>query len=208
MASMSDEPPIDDEYDIAPAPIQPVPAAVRVPTPPAAQQAVPAAIGYRAKKDDQSTITSDTDRIRNFQMPIWLLGGGIVIEAGAMLFHGGPTTAALTHIGVDLLLSTGVMLAGILIAAWVRQIQLGNFWTAAFKLSAISIAPTAAVDLVSPLLAVIPFGWVPGLLLQFVLYFALLGALFDLDESDTWYCVWVIFLVRLVVYFVFLWMRP
>ena len=30
--------------------------------------------------------------------------------------------------------------------------------------------------------------------------------LFDLDESDTWYCVLVIFLVRLGVYFLFLWL--
>jgi hypothetical protein len=49
-------------------------------------------------------------------------------------------------------------------------------------------------------------GGLAGLGVQFVLYFALLGALFDLDESDTWYCVWVIFLVRLAVYFVTLWM--
>jgi hypothetical protein len=41
-----------------------------------------------------------------------------------------------------------------------------------------------------------------GLAGQFVLYFALLGALFDLDESDTWYCMMVIFLIRLLVYFI------
>jgi hypothetical protein len=36
---------------------------------------------------------------------------------------------------------------------------------------------------------------------EFVLYFALLGALFDLDQGDTWYCVLVIFLVRVAVFF-------
>jgi hypothetical protein len=43
-------------------------------------------------------------------------------------------------------------------------------------------------------------GWVA----EFVLYFALLGVLFELDESDTWYCVCVIFLVRLAAYFLLL----
>jgi hypothetical protein len=50
-------------------------------------------------------------------------------------------------------------------------------------------------------------GGLLGLAGNFVLYFALLGALFDLEESDTWYCVWVIFLVRLAVYFAILSVR-
>jgi hypothetical protein len=96
------------------------------------------------------------------------------------------------------------MLGGILLAARIRRIDLGQFWIATFKLAAITVAPAAAVDLASPLLRVIPFGGLLGLAAEFVLYFALLGALFDLDESDTWYCVWTIFLVRLALYFAIL----
>ena len=204
----------DDAYDLAPseAPPPPMPAPVRrmTPTPAASNTgSQPAStLGYRARGDDQTKALTDTDKIKNFQMPLWLLGGGIVIEVLALIFRGASATTALQHVGGELIVGTIVMLAGILLAARARQINLGTFWTAVFKLAAISVAPAALADLASPLLSLLPFlvaaliGW--GF--QFVFYFALLGALFDLDESDTWYCVWVIFLVRLAVYFVFLWL--
>ena len=49
------------------------------------------------------------------------------------------------------------------------------------------------------MLRFIPFGGLFGWIGEFILYFALLGALFDLDESDTWYFVWVVFLVKVAV---------
>ena len=92
-------------------------------------------------------------------------------------------------------------MAGILIAARARGIDLGRFWTAVFKLAAISVVPSAAATLADPMLRYVPLGSIVSLVGQFVLYFALIGLHFDLDQSDTWYCVGIIFLVRLTVYF-------
>jgi hypothetical protein len=149
----------------------------------------------------------EADTIKNLYMPLWLLGGGVAVEVIAAFLRDGLAPIALIDVGFELIAGTVVMLAGIFLAARLRGLQLGSFWIAAFKLSAISVAPAAALDLVSPLLRVVPLGGLLGLAGNFVLYFALLGALFDLEESDTWYCVWVIFLVRLAVYFAILSVR-
>src|SRR5207249_2030428 len=82
-----------------------------------------------------------------------------------------------------------------------RAIALGPFWVAVFKLAAVSVAPGATVALLTPALNFIPLGAILGWIGEFALYFALLGVFFDLDESDTWYCVCVIFLLNLGVYF-------
>jgi len=87
------------------------------------------------------------------------------------------------------------------LAARLRGIELGQFWTVVLKLAAITVAPSAVVRLATPVLDFVPLGWIVGFIAEFVLYFALLGVLFDLDESDTWFCVWVLFLVRVAVYF-------
>jgi hypothetical protein len=93
----------------------------------------------------------------------------------------------------------------VLLAAKIRKIDIGSFWSAALRLAAIGVAPIAVTDLLWPLRYVMCLGGLLILGVQFVLYFALLGALFDLDQSDTWYCVLVIFLVYLGVYFLLLW---
>jgi hypothetical protein len=70
------------------------------------------------------------------------------------------------------------------------------------RVAAISVAPAAVGDLIMPIAQLIPL--IGGLLqmgVQFVLYFALLGVLFDMDESDTWYCVMLIFLINVGIYF-------
>jgi hypothetical protein len=150
----------------------------------------------------------DADTVKNLYLPLWLLGGGIVVEIVAAFLRDGLSVFALIDVGFELIVGTGVMLVGILLAARLRGLQLGSFWNSAFKLSAISVAPAAALDLLWPFLQIIPLlGGLLGLAGSFVLYFALLGALFDLEESDTWFCVWVIFLVRLAVYFAILGVR-
>jgi hypothetical protein len=143
---------------------------------------------------------ADPEVIRDLYMPLWLLGGGVAVEVVAALIRG-PVPRALFGVGINLILGTAVMLAGIVLAARWRGIDLGGFWTAAFKLAAVAVAPSAAVTLVTPVLRLVPLGGLLGWAGEFVLYFALLGALFDLDQSDTWYCVLVIFLVRLAVFF-------
>ena len=134
-------------------------------------------------------------------MPLWLLGGGVVIEVAGALFRKPTPKTVFLDVGVNLIAGTAIMLVGILLAARWRGIDLGRFWTAVLKLAAISVAPAALGTALTPLLRVIPLGGLLGLAGEFVLYFALLGALFDLDQDDTWYCVLVIFLVRLAVYF-------
>jgi hypothetical protein len=189
----------EDIYDLA---NEAAPAAQTIKPRRTSTSAVP--LDYRSKKP-VTAVPADADTIKNLYLPLWLLGGGVVVEVIAAFLRDGFAPAALIDVGLELILGTAVMLGGILIAARLRGLQLGPFRTAAFKLSAIAVAPAAALDLAWPLLQIIPFfGGLLGLAGDFILYFALLGALFDLDESDTWYCVWVIFIVRLLVYFAIL----
>ena len=196
----------DADYDLAPTSQKytPVRTPLVQPAPPAPGE--PVTLAYRAPKEDNHG-RAEPDVIKNLYMPLWLLAGGVVIEIAAALIRTRSPRLALTHVGVSVLLSTVIMLCGMLLAARFRGIDLGNFWIAVFKLAAISVAPGALVSLVSPLLNHIPFGDLISLLAYFVLYFALLGALFDLDQEDTWYCVCVIFLIRLAVYFTTLWLK-
>jgi hypothetical protein len=57
------------------------------------------------------------------------------------------------------------------------------------------------VVLLLPALRVIPLGLLIGVIIQFVLYFALIGTLFKLDESDTWYVVGVVFVISVALHF-------
>ena len=189
--------PNDDElYDLAPTETRPKPKPVQP-----LSQGPPPVVSYRAPAEPAK---SDPETIKNFYMPLWLLSGGIAVEVIAAFLVQGSLGEALTYVGINLILGTVLMLVGILLAARLRQIDLGQFWTAVFKLAAIAVAPSAAWTIIAPITSFIPLGWIIGWIITFALYFALLGALFDLDESDTWYCICVIFLVRLSVYFLLL----
>lgn len=166
----------------------------------------PRTLAYLSPKD-QARAGNDPQTIRDLYLPLWLLGGGVLVEVIGAAIRERNVTAALMYVGVELVFGTIVMLAGLLLVSRIRQIDLGRFWVAVFKLSAVSVAPAALVTLLTPALNVIPLGMLLGWAGGFVLYFALLGALFDLDQSDTWYCVCVIFLVRLAVYFLLLWIE-
>jgi hypothetical protein len=187
-----------DVYDFANEPA-PVAAPRRMSSPPA-----PVKLEYRAVAPKSSKAV-EPDTIKNLYMPLWLLGGGVAIQVAMTFFKEREIERALIVVGVQLVLGTAVMLGGILLAARLRGIDLGRFWTTVFKLSAISVAPGALVVLVSPVLHLLPLGGLLGWVAEFILYFAMLGALFDLDESDTWYCVFVIFLVRVGLYFALMW---
>jgi hypothetical protein len=133
-----------------------------------------------------------------------LLGGGLTIELGVALWrwHNWPFPIGINPalgIALELVVDTVLMLVGIFLAAKLRHFALGPFGAAILKLAAISVAPTAVVRLFSPILTFIPLGGILGLVGEFVLYFALLGLFFDLDESDTWFCVWTIFIIRIAV---------
>ena len=163
-------------------------------------------LGYRAPRDD-APAEGDPATIRDLYMPLWLLGGGLVIEFIAAMVKERRVYAALLDLAMEFVVATALMFVAILLIARLRRISFGPWGVALLKLAAVSVAPAAAVALVSPILSIIPLGGLLGWLGGFVLYFALLGALFDLDQSDTWYCVCVIFLVNVAVYFLLLWIR-
>ena len=212
---MSEDPFDDDrgEYDLVPPTLQPpapVGPVIAVPGAPApelipdpATPDPPPALTYRAPKDEVHS-TNDPEHIRNLYMPLWLLGGGVAIEIAGAFFKSSNFQAGLAEIGFQLVFATPLMLIGLILAAKARQIDLGqNFWTICLKLCAIAVAPGALVTLLSPILNHVPLvGGLAGWVVMFCFYFALIGALFDLDQSDTWFCVCVIFLVRLFVYLV------
>jgi hypothetical protein len=201
----------DDLYEIAP----PEARVVRAPAPApevhagaAKPQAAP--LQYQNPRDRGVAEPGSEyfpDRTLDYHLPLALIAAGTFIEVAAALIRGhrSPFGFAphLIGLGLHLVVGTATMLIGVLIAARFRGIELGKFPTAIMKLAAICIAPGAAVTLLSPALAVIPFGFLIGLAGQFILYFALLGTLFHMDESDTWYCVCVIFVIDVALYFAF-----
>jgi hypothetical protein len=148
----------------------------------------------------------DTDLLKKYYAPLWLLGGGLAVEIVSEYFqHAGHLQGAMIDVAVGLIAGTVLMLVGVMIAAKLRQIDIGSFGSAALRLAAISVAPGAFVTLLEPLARLICFGWVLLLGIEFVLYFALIGALFDLDESDTWFCVITIFIINLGVFALLQW---
>ena len=161
--------------------------------------ATPGVLPYRAFKEDKPK-PADTETIKDVYLPLGLLAGGVLVETLAAAIWSHHVASALAEMTVDLTLGTGVMLGAMMLAAKLRNINLGKIGVAAYKLAAISIAPAALVEFLAPIARYIPLGGILGLVLEFVLFFALLGALFDLDESDTWYCVWTIFLTRVGIY--------
>src|SRR5688500_5198978 len=79
------QPPDDADYDLAPdsRKVTPVRHPIIEPPPTAGS---PKTLAYRAAKDETPG-RSDPDTIKNLYMPLWLLGGGIVIEVAAALIR-------------------------------------------------------------------------------------------------------------------------
>jgi len=213
----------DDLYDLAPSEAIPEPQTKKpavtraVPTP--ALPVIPMANPVDAASVAQAHVApvggrtlayatpkldnSDPAEVIQLQAPLWILAGGVCVEVAAAYFQSGGSRSFVGQVlllGLGLFITTPLMLVAVMITAKFRGIKLGAFWPAIIKLAAISIGPGAAVDLLRPILMFIPFGGLGGLLLEFVLFFALLGLFFDLDESDTWYCLCVMFIVNVSVY--------
>jgi hypothetical protein len=199
-----------DEYDLAPN--TPAPATVvahpvqdraeTISDQPAAPSRI---LSYRTNPgigSNSGPVDLDTEKVTKQILPLWILTGGLLVEGFVAFLHARSNpTPAMIHLFVSVGAGTLLMMAGVMIAARVRQIQFGSYASAALRLSAVVVGVAAVNDLLAPLAGFIPFGGLGLLLVSFALYFALLGAFFDLDESDTWYCICVIFLVHLVVYF-------
>jgi hypothetical protein len=186
----------DAEYELAPEPKKPAaaPSATSVRT-----------LGYQTPKtlapaDQRPQV--DVEILKTQTLPLWLLVGGIVVESVASyLENRHDLRAAGIQIAVEVGGGTILMLVAVLLTAKFRGIEIGSFWSAALRVAAISVAPAAVGDILMPLAWIIPFGGLLLLGVQFVLYFALIGALFDMEESDTWYCVSLIFLIDVGIYF-------
>jgi len=143
-----------------------------------------------------------SDRAINVHIPLAILCVGVLVEIVGALLAGESIRHAIGMLIVRLTLAPAVMMFGIFIAANFRGIDFGDFPTAALKLAAICIGSSAAATLMLPLGQVLGFlGGLVALGVQFVLYFALLGMMFNLDESDTWYCVMVFFVIDVALYF-------
>jgi hypothetical protein len=197
---MSSTPPVEPEpdgYDLAPE----SPAPQRAVRP----QAVPTArptLDYRGPQKKENLGPTDTETLKNFQLPLALLIVGMVVKIIGACITGHNIAMDAAYIGIDLVLGTAVTLAGVMLAAKIRGIQLGEFRFTLLKLAAICVFPSAAFLVCMIFLRFIPIlGVLLGLGGEFMLYFALLGVFFDLEESDTWYVVFIIFLVNLGVYF-------
>jgi hypothetical protein len=191
--------PADDLYDFAPD-TAPPPPTTKLPPTPIPEPGAPVLLAYRPKKDDKPK-PLEAEQIKDVYLPLGLLGGGIIVQILAAIIWTHHVANTFAEIAVDLTAGTGVMLLAMWIAAKIRAIDLGKMHVAAYKLAAIFIAPQAVMQFISPITSFIPFGWIIALLIQFALFFALLGALFDLDESDTWYCVCIMFITRVALFF-------
>ncbi len=189
------DPPGNDLYDLA-----------HSAAPAKVVSAAPVAIPYHSVKSEPDVIQQYfPNPTMDLHAPLWLIGGAVVIQIVAvLLFSRRPDLSvlrALVEVGSEMIGGTIVMLVGILVAAKFRGIQFGPFWTAILKLSAIAVAPSAVMTMLAPIAIFIPLGGLLVWAVGFIAYFALLGTLFELDQSDTWYCVMVIFVINIAVYF-------
>lgn len=166
---------------------------------PVSQKAVPPPILTYQGKPQEKTFVPET--LINRQAPIVLLAGGLVVRFAAAAWQAPPGEWARSFgaVGMELIASTGLMLACVFVAAGVRGFKLGALPTAILKLMAVSVAPAAAMMLLSWPLGMVPLGFLVNWGIGFCLYFALLGVFFDLDQDDTWLCVLLIFVTNLCV---------
>jgi hypothetical protein len=198
------------------------PAAPRVPTTPAkvgegvvAPAAVRAADAGRTIEYQRPTTPGNPtdierlfpDRVKDLYMPLALIAAGTLVHVIYAVFQvrggGYRLPVAMMQLGWHVVVQTGLMLVALLIAAKFRGIQFGPLPTTIIKLCAVTLTPGAVAIIAIPLAFIVPvLGGIVILLVEFCAYFAILGALFDLDQSDTWYCICVIFIVNVTVYFV------
>ncbi len=186
----------------APAPVPaPAAAAPPVPTSPASLRPAPAKILPYAGKIPAPAVEFDTDKLKNIHAPLALIAAGLVVLCISTWWNAGtrglmPVFAA---VGIQLAISTTLMLAAVLFVSKQRGFQIGSLHSAILKLLAISLGPAAVMSVLGLFLQFVPLGFVANLLIGLCLYFALIGFFFDLDQEDTWACVWVTFVVNVAV---------
>ena len=198
----------DDLFELAPdvndhAPPRPVISATHAPihAPPIAATASGVPLQYHSPKSLERA-SGEPNQLIDLWAPLFLIGGAVAGEILAKFIEtrGDPRglAGAMFGLTIGIFVGTAFMVVGMWVAAKSRGLVLGSPGTALLKLCAIAIAPSAAIDLLYIPLKLIPlFGFLIAWVIGFILYFALIGALFELDQDDTWYCVMVIFLVKI-----------
>ncbi len=193
----------EDSYDLAEEP-------KHNPAPPV-QKIAPSVqpLAYATPQKNAQPAVDNSEALKNIYLPLWLLGGGMAVEIiWAVLQSRQNFPSAMLDLGVGVIGTSAIMLVGVLIAAKLRNINLGTLPSAMLKLLAISIATTAVFHIIAPFLVIVPsvyflpLGQLAGAGAEFCLFFAPMGVLFDLDESDTWYFIRIIALIGIGMYFV------
>lgn len=212
LISVAQSAPAEDElYEVAePKPVSSAPIETTAGAPRAEVPPPRRVLAYQSRPGSAVSDDYFPDRIKDFYMPLVLLGVSIPILFIAAWWGGsgrgvGPAQA-MTEVGAEMMLGTVVMLGAIFFAAKRRGFQIGRFWAAVLKLSAVSLAPSAVMVLLNIFLRFVPFGDIINWIVGFCLYFALIGAFFDLDQSDTWYCVAIIFIVNVSIWLAATWL--
>jgi DNA-directed RNA polymerase subunit RPC12/RpoP len=158
------------------------------------------------ERQESSSDQFDPETLKNFYMPLYFLIGGVVIDMAVAYFRSPSLGEAARQLLFGLVGTTVVMLIAMLLAAKFRGLQLGSLSAAVLKLAAITVAPGALGVLISifmqGLLPTPLLGSMVSMLAEFVLFFALLGVFFDLDQSDTWYCMGVMIVIFIAMFFV------
>lgn len=144
--------------------------------------------------------TFDEEKLKNLYAPLWILGGGmVVLLLAAWLQPFVPIERLLPFLAKQIGATETLVFVGIAATATFRRIKLGPPAIVLLKLSAISVGLCAVSDVFDLPLAFLPGGGLMRSIGEFALSFALIGVLFDLDESDTWYCVAIIFVASVAV---------
>jgi hypothetical protein len=146
------------------------------------------------------------DRVRDLYLPVGLIAFGTVVEVIASWAFAGPRgfslTALLRDLGADLVIATAIMLAAILLAGKLRQIDFGKLPVAILKLSAVVVGTIGISFTFGVTLGLIPIlGYAMALLMPFVAFYTLLRTLFDLDEPDANFTTVIMIAVWLVYMF-------
>jgi hypothetical protein len=181
----------EESYDLAP---DPDPKAAR------AQEIAPPVqtLAYAGRQPGKKPEPTDVETVKEIYAPAWILAGGLVVLVGSEVFEWHRDLHyVLIDLAIQIVGGSFLMLGGVAIASRMRGVKIGRLHIAILKLGAISVAPSAALSLVTPIVLFIPFAGLICVIASFFLYFALLGVFFDLEEGDTWVCVLMIFLINI-----------
>lgn len=194
--------PEGDLYDLAPVPVEPIRAARPVDgydeSSPVLgyQRPIEPEVDERYSEANPLVVSVSKDLVA----PIILIVLGTIAQFAAGLHFGGSPGRAAAMVGFDFVMDVGVMLVGIVMAANMLSVSFGSTPTAILKLGAIALAPGGVTSLI---LWGLGFGTAPHVFAWVVsLGFAvsLFWSLFDLDPSEVWTTVVIVYGIRMAAW--------